>query len=164
MKRTTGKRKKKPTATQWKIIAVILGVPTFIVALITLIQFIPFSNLDVLMYESTTDLIYSNDNTTVIGFNVTFSAQITNTGNIPLHIIAFDIFPKNSIPSDKSYPYVSIRYLQPNESFDHNFTKLFNVLIPVKTGTIEQYVGAVIYRDNSGNVKWVLKDLWNPLG
>jgi predicted phosphodiesterase len=41
-------------------------------------------------------IIFNPDNTTVIGFNVTFSAQMTNTGNIPLTIAAIDILPPQS--------------------------------------------------------------------
>jgi hypothetical protein len=165
---TKRRKSKKLTGKEWTIISVIVaivfGVPTVIFGIIPLIQSIPSSKLDVLIYTSTTDLIYSPDNTTVTGFNVTFSAQMTNTGNIPLTVAAIDILPKNNLPHEADYPYSNIKYLQPNENYDCNFTKLFNVSIPVKTGTIEQYIGVIGYRDSLNNYKWVLKDLWNPLG
>ena len=160
-----GKGKKRFTNYQLAIITlivtVVIGAPTIIFAIIPLVQSIPSSNLDVLVYESHTKVIYNQDNTTCIGFDVSFSAQITNTGNIPVTVAAYDIFPKGNIPNSKDYIYsnTNTTYLKPTDSFNQEFSKHFNASIPVETGLIPQYVGAVIYRDNSGNVKSVTADL-----
>lgn len=165
--KTRESARKKLTIRQWTIIGVVATIVTLGVAIVFgLNNWRPFphSDLDVLVYSSQTELIYNDDNTTVIGFNITFNSQMTNVGNIPLTIAAIDILPKNNLPHEADYVYANIKYLQPNENYDRNFTKLFNVSIPVKTGKIEQYIGVVGYRDSLNNYKWVMKDLWNLLG
>ena len=160
-----GKGKKRFTNYQLMVITIIVSViailSTIFFGVIPLIQSTPSSNIDVLVYESHTKMIYNQDNTTCIGFYVNFSAQITNTGNIPVTIAAYDIFQKGNVPNSKDYIYsnTNTTYLKPNDSFNQQVSKHFNASIPVETGIIPQYVGAVVYRDISGNVKSVIADL-----
>ena len=146
-------------------VVVIIGIASFLGALNVIGQFLfpPSSNLDVLVYSSHIDLVKNHDNTTVIGFNTTVVAQITNTGEIPVTIVACDVFLKNDGTPDAEI-LSNIKYLQPDESFDYNFTKNIEVSIPVKSGTIDlkEFTVLVMYRDNSGNIKTVWKDLVTP--
>ena len=145
---------------------VICGIANFLGALNVIGQFFipPSSNLDVAIYGSKIYLVKSQNDTTVIGFNTTVNMQITNTGEIPVTIVACDVFLKNHEIPD-SEPISKIKYLQPNDSFDYNFTKNIEVSIPIISGTIDltEFTFIVMYRDTSGNIKTVWRDFEKPL-
>lgn len=120
------------------------------------------ANLDLLVYRSDIVVDYNDDNTTVIGYNTTFITQFTNIGDIPLTIMACDVFRKNPNGTliDVRDPLASnLGYLKPNDSLNYNFTKYFKVSIPVEIGVISGFMLFTSYRDNSNNIK----NLWvNP--
>jgi len=145
-------------------IIIIIGIADFLGALNVISQFLfpPSSNLDVLVYNSNINFDYSNDNTTVIGFNTTVVSQITNTGKVPITIVACDIL-RDKV-DNLEFTISNIKYLQPDESFDYNYTKYIEVSLPVSEDSpVGNFYFLVVYKDNTGKFKDVWIDLFNPI-
>lgn len=124
------------------------------------------ANLDLLVYRSDIVVDYSDDNTTVIGYNTTFVTQFTNTGDIPLTIMACDVFRQDQNGSliDVRDPLAAnLGYLKPNDSLNYNFTKYFEVSIPVENGIISEFMLFTSYRDNSNNIEQLWVDPFEKL-
>ena len=74
------------------IVAVIIGIPSFI----TIFPLIPHVELQVNLISNGEVHPFFNTNRTIItGLNVTIPTTISNTGNVPIHIAACDVFMTN---------------------------------------------------------------------
>ena len=86
---------------------------------INYVNSLPSPKLDVKMYDWYVNTTISEDNTTYTGLKTTFPSYITNTGNVPVHIAACDVFlSENGKPSNLSDERLSeITYLKPDDIF-----------------------------------------------
>jgi hypothetical protein len=125
---------------------------------------LPSPNLDVKIYNWYVNTTLNEDNTTYTGLKITIPSYITNTGNVPVHIVVCDVFLSiNGKPSNLSDERLSeIAYLKPEDIFACNFTKYFNVSIPVKTATLEDLTNYLLlvgyYTQNINDIKYVWID------
>jgi len=163
----TRHKKLRMTTKQWTIVGVIiamLGIPLTVIGVINWWNSLPSPNLDIKIYGWTVETPRNEDNTAYIGLNTTFPAHITNTGNVPIHIVACDVFQsKNGQPVDIGDQYLSeIAYLKPDDMFNYNFTKYFSFSTPTNTlnsGDVTNYFLLVMYTSNSMDTKSYWKDL-----
>ncbi len=163
------KRKQKRTDNKWTIagvivaiVAVIIAVPVAYIQVISYENSLPSPKLDVQIYDWYVNTTLNQDNTTYIGLNTTFPSYITNTGNVPVHIVDCDVFQsQNGNPiNDSGKPlYSEIAYLKPQDSISYNFTKYFNISIPVNKATLGDLYDYLLvvgyYTQNPYDIKYV---------
>jgi hypothetical protein len=145
------------------LIAIILGAPLTVIGVINYENSLPHPKLDVKIYSWYVNTTLNEDNTTYIGLNATFPAYITNTGNVPINIVLCDVYlSQNGTPSNISgEPISEIAYLKAGDIFAYNFTKYFNVSIPVNStsafGNIynDYFLVVGYYTQNINDVTWV---------
>lgn len=154
-----------------RIASYIIGTVFFLAALIAIYDhFAPSAaNLDIAVYGWNVDFVKSNDNTTIVGFNVSIQTQITNTGKLPAHIVICDVYPsKNGKPvidENASATISEIMYLKPQDSLSYNYTKFFTVSTLLGNATeftlndIASYYIYVGYRETSLEVKQIWKEV-----
>jgi hypothetical protein len=148
-------KKQRITMKQLAIIAIIIAVATpILIELVSYWNSLPHPNLTITLLNWTIYPTYNQDNTTFIRLNATFPAEIINNGNVPIHIVACDVFlTRNGKPSNISAEQLNeIAYLKPQDSFPYNFTKTFNVSIPVNEftyGDAVNYMLLVVYYTNN---------------
>lgn len=133
-------------------IIVIIGIASFLGALKVISDFFsPTTNLGIKLYDFIIFPTYNENKTAWIGLNTTFPAQITNTGKIPVHIVACDVFMLPVGELEEQHP-SEIKYLKPQESFSYNFTKYFDVSMPLDEGIyasqLNNFTLLVMYTDD----------------
>jgi hypothetical protein len=168
MEKMTKRKKHNITAKQWAAIGVLatiaVGLPATAIAIINYLNSLPSPNLDIKIYSWNVKTPRNEENTAYTGLNTTFPAQIINTGNVPIHIVACDVFQsKNGKPIDTyDEPLSEIAYLKPQDTFSYNFTKYFSFSAPRNTLTSEDvtnYFLLVMYTTDTMGVKQYWKDL-----
>jgi hypothetical protein len=166
---TKTRKRNKKLKDKWVIasvlVAIILGVPVAVIEVINYENSLPSPKLDVKNYGFYVNTTLSEDNATYIGLKPTFPSYITNIGNVPVHIVVCDVYlSQNGKPSNLSGESISeIAYLKPEDSISYNFTKYFEVSIPVHTLTVGDVTNYLLlvgyYTQNLNDIKW----LWvNP--
>jgi hypothetical protein len=147
---------------------VIVGIAILIFVIILIANFMGFfspTSLDIKIYNW--EIIathYNDDETAVIGLNSSFPIYITNTGRVPIHIVAVDVFAKPIRDVDEVLS--EIAYLKPEENFSYTFTEYFDVSLPLN-GTSDQlfqqtdYALLVMYTENSNRLG--VKSVWTEV-
>lgn len=148
------------TRQQWAIgIIVAIGL-VFVPIIYDYVKNLPSPNLDVKIYTWRLDTTLNENKTIYTGLKTTFPSYITNIGNVPIHIVICDIYLNvNGKPSNLSSVSISeITYLKPQESYPYNFTKHFNVSLPVATTPLESnkyFLVVGYYTLNYNEIKYV---------
>ena len=147
---------------------VIAGIAIFIFAIIFIANFMGFfsaTSLDIKINNRyMSDYFYNADKTVVIGLNSSFPIYITNTGRVPIHIVAIDVFAKPI--HDVNEVLSEIAYIKPEDNFSYTFTKYFDVSLPLN-GTSDQlfqqtdYALLVMYTENSNGLD--AKSVWTEV-
>jgi len=155
-------KKHKVIAGVFIIVLAIILIANFLGALKFIYEFFsPTMRLSVRAYTGEFIPTYNENKTAFIGLNATFPTQITNTGKVPVHIVACDVFMK---PVDVVDEKISeITYLKPQDSFSYNITKYFDVMIPLNstedvTPYFTDYVLLVMYADYSNPLD--IRSVW----
>jgi hypothetical protein len=144
------------------IIGTIITIIALIVTLYS-IGIISLPNVNVKIYSWSVKPIYNEDNTTIIQLNTIFPSHITNTGNVPVHIVVYTVYlSENGNPVDLQEEAISeICYLKPQETFTYNLTKSFNVNLPVNSANVQDLTSYLIevkyYTQNLYDIKsqWI---------
>ena len=133
------------------IVAAIISIPSFI----TIFPLIPHVELQVnLISRGEVHPFYNTNRTIITGLNVTIPTTISNTGNVPIHIAACDVFMTNEAkPTNLTDQIIGeVMYLKADDSFTYNFTKYFDVSVPITNMTvgdamdiIKNYLLLVVY-------------------
>jgi hypothetical protein len=148
------------TRQQWAIGIIVAIVLALIPITYEVINSLPAPKLDVKTYGWYVNVTTTKDNTTYTGLNATFPAYITNIGNVPVHVVVCDVFlSKDGKPSNLSDELLSeIAYLKPDDSFPYNFTKHFDVSMPVNTTTPLELTNYLLlvgyYTQNLNDIKY----------